>query len=238
MTDSNSHRIAWNNEKTLRRRFSFLCNAAKGDFSPTEESGVHFCSQCQKKVYEVDTEEAFNLHARQQNCVVVKTHSNIDLVAKPHLYREIFLTLAEDFGGTRFGPFAWNSENKIKFGSDFRAAHIHIPKGFGLPDIFMWIEFSDTSLLLRKLGQGDLQVLSAGSEQRKSVTSTEIIGDGDQIFVKGNESWIGFTVAVVEREPIKLGGQVQPLPEPKKPSSFGSLVAKSFSYVKRLFTKE
>ena len=70
----------WNNESILRGRFSFLCNSSQRD--------VHFCTQCQKKFYQVDTKDAFEFHAQQRNCVLVRTSCGVSLVAQPDIPKE------------------------------------------------------------------------------------------------------------------------------------------------------
>ena len=233
MSAPSPKRIAWNNDKKLRQRFSFVCNATKGGLSSTEESGVLFCSQCQEKVYEVDTEEDFEFHARNQNCVVVQTQKNISLTAKANLKKEIYLTLNKDLGGTRFGPYKWDCEKYISIGANPQINHIYIPKVFGIPEILMRIEFIEDSICLRMDDEGEVEILAAGLEQRKPVKHTAILSDMDQIFIKGTDTWIRFTLSVEDSPPPIIGSINKP---------GGKLVVDSapkrfFSYLKRMFTK-
>ena len=113
---------AWNNEDILKARFSFLCNPSKDIFSSTSQSDVHFCTQCQKKVYEVDTQEDFELHAQQRNCVLVRTSGGTPLIAEPNTLKELFI-FAE---AGQHGPFPFQNGRDITVGSVMRA-HIKFP---------------------------------------------------------------------------------------------------------------
>lgn len=97
----------------------------------------------------------------------------------------------------------------------------------------MRIEFLEDSIRLRKRDEGEVEILAADLEQRKPVKHTAILNDMDQIFIKGTDTWIRFTLSVQDSPPPmigsinNLGGKIFVESAPKR----------FLSYLKRMFTK-
>lgn len=72
MTDENSEAVAWNEEARISCAFAFKCPKTWNRLTPTANSGIRYCSECNREVHLALTEEDFRRHAEGKRCVAVK----------------------------------------------------------------------------------------------------------------------------------------------------------------------
>jgi len=224
----------WNDESILRGRFSFLCNPSKDIFSSTSQSDVHFCTQCQKKVYEVDTKDAFEFHAQQRNCVLVRTSCDVSLVAQPDTPKELFILVETDLPFTQ-GPFSFQDSRNIVIGSG-SFAHVRIPSRYGVQKIHVQICLKEDKILLLKMPDTEIKVQREGSSEAEYLKDSSIVlAERDRFFFKGSSDWIPCSFSIqdaVDPSEVFLGGQITI--EPVEVSFF----SEPLQYIKNLFSKK
>ena len=200
----------WNDEKRLKKQFSFLCNATKDMFSNSSQDGVHFCAQCQKNVYEVHSQEDFTFHATRNNCVLVQTAKNNVFIAKPDKKTAFYLRCDTPSSQT-FGPYFESKSRRVQIASE-NSAHIVISPSFEAKPVEL-ILHHDTMQMVN-IPQGEIKLRTFAQEEAISVEATEItLSDADVFYIKTINGWIGFTVIIEDHippPPVILGGQVLP----------------------------
>ena len=224
----------WNDEKILKGRFSFLCNPSKDIFSSTSQSDVYFCTQCQKKVYEVDTQEDFELHAQQRNCVLVRTSGGVSLIAEPNTPKELFIFVEAG----QYGPFPFQNGRDITIGSVMHA-HIKFPARENTQKVYIQLRFIDAAIHLLRYPGVEIQVHREGSNVPEYIEGNRVsFNVQDRFSMKVDMDWIPFSFSVqdvISRPPeIYLGGVVHVEPAQKEVSFFSS----PLKFIKTIFSKK
>ncbi|MBX3234728.1 MAG: hypothetical protein KF814_01130 [Nitrospiraceae bacterium] len=62
---------AWNDEATIRCRFSFICPKQWQRLKPTMEQDVRYCLECRRDVHLAKTDEAITQHQALGHCIAV-----------------------------------------------------------------------------------------------------------------------------------------------------------------------
>ena len=89
----------------------------------------------------------------------------------------IVLTLAAEFGGTQFGPFA---RRQVCIGSDRSQCDVHIPEGFAEPThVIISRGHEQTLMLTAGAPTADIYWFSASGEQQSQLYGNRRIAPGD-----------------------------------------------------------
>ena len=234
MSQNFTKKPVWNDEKSLKARFSFLCNPSKDIFSSTSQSDVHFCTQCQKKVYEVGTQEDFEFHAQQRNCVLVRTSGGVPLIAEPNTPKELFILVE----ASQYGPFPFQNGQDITIGPVMHA-HIKFPAHDNTQKVYIQLRFIDAAIHLLRYPGVEIQVHREGSNTPEHIEDNRVsLNVQDRFSMKVDTDWIPFSFSVREAifkpSEIYLGGVVHVEPPHKGVSLFSS----PLKYIKNIFSKK
>jgi len=230
----------WNDPKTLRTQFSFICDKSEADLEKTATDDVLFCGQCQKEVHRVQSKAEWDIKARNGTCVLAKTQSNETWIAKPVNPQGLYLRLDAEHGGNVFGPYVFREKNQeVLIGSALHMVTVHIPAILGA-------EPNHLSLMLRNgrifYFPGDdgarTLIIRKGEQAEETATRrhTELF-DGDRIII-GNSAGPGFKLSI---EPITLEeyqgettvGYIAPNPSRLGKPTFGERVQQGWSRLKK-----
>ncbi len=72
MSDNKNEPFVWNDPARISCEFVFKCPRTWERLAPTEQANIRHCSECNRDVHLVLSEEDFRRHGKEGHCMAVK----------------------------------------------------------------------------------------------------------------------------------------------------------------------